>query len=138
MLRRIVGSADRWALATGVGLALGYGLALAAGLGEHGELADKVAQSALAGAAGGAIIGLLQWRVLEHRVARSRWWVPASIAGWATGAALGAAAGYFDDGLDILIGPIVAAAICGVLLVALVPPGSCPAPPCSTATATVT
>jgi hypothetical protein len=119
-LRPAVGSAQGWAIATGIGLGLGYGLAVAVGLGENGGLAGKIAQSAVAGAAGGAIIGALQWRVLERRVAGSRWWVPASIAGWAAGAALGAAAGYFDDGLDILIGPTVAAAVCGIVLVALV------------------
>jgi hypothetical protein len=68
------------------------------------------------------------WRVLERRVDRSRWWVPASIGGWALGAALGAAAGYFDDGLDIVIGPLVAAATSGAVLVALVQSPSGPAP----------
>jgi hypothetical protein len=63
---------------------------------------------------------MLQWRVLARRVDGARRWVPASIAGWATGAALSSAASHIDEGLDILIGPVVAAAISGVVLVALI------------------
>jgi hypothetical protein len=120
VIRPALGSARGWAVATGVGLGLGYGLAVALGLGESGGFVGKMAQTITAGAAGGAIIGMLQWRVLAHRVDDARWWVLASIAGWATGAALSSAASHIDEGLDILIGPVVAAAISGVVLVALI------------------
>ena len=126
-LAKVMGTARGWAVATGLGLGLGYGLAVAVGLGDSAGLAQQVAQSAVAGAAGGAILGALQWRILDRRVDHARWWVPASIIGWAAGAALGAAAGYFDDGLDILIGPVAAAAVTGVALVALMRTGP-PAP----------
>jgi hypothetical protein len=64
-------------------------------------------------------MGTLQWLVLRARVAGARWWVPASIVGWAAGGAAADAVGYFVDGLDIVAGPIVAAATSGLALVAL-------------------
>lgn len=33
-------------------------------------------------AAGGTLVGLLQWRVLRGTLARAAWWIPASAAGW--------------------------------------------------------
>ena len=119
-IRPALGSARGWAVATGVGLGLGYGLAVALGLGESGGFLEKMAQTVVAAAAAGAIIGTLQWRVLARRVDDARWWVPASIAGWAAGGALSSAASHIDEGLDILIGPVVAAAISGAVLVALI------------------
>ena len=75
------------------------------------------------GAAIGAILGTLQFFVLRARVPEARRWVPASIVGWAAGAAAGDAVGYFVEGLDIMVGPVVAAAVTGIALVALLQPG---------------
>ncbi|NTU77973.1 MAG: hypothetical protein HGA45_00990 [Chloroflexales bacterium] len=36
-------------------------------------------------ALGGALVGVLQQRILRHWVARSWWWVPASTVGWTLG-----------------------------------------------------
>ena len=45
-------------------------------------------------AAGGTVLGVLQWLVLRRRVARAGWWVLASTAGWAVlGAVYGAITG---------------------------------------------
>jgi hypothetical protein len=120
VLRRALGDTGPWALATALGVGAAFGLAVALGLGEHPAFAGRVVESAEAGAAGGAIIGTVQWWVLKTRVPGAGWWVPASIVGWMTGAALGTLASYFDDGLDIMIGPVVAAAVAGPVLVALV------------------
>jgi hypothetical protein len=119
-LRRALDDTGPWALATALGVGAAFGLAVALGLGEHADFAGRVVESAEAGAAGGAIIGTVQWWVLKTRVPSAGWWVPASIAGWMTGAALGTLAGYFDDGLDIMIAPVVAAAVAGPVLVALI------------------
>lgn len=117
VLRRALGDARRWAVATGVGL--GVGIALALTMGEGTGLSGKVLEGAVHGAAIGAILGTLQSFVLSARVPGARWWVPASIAGWAVGAAAGDAVGYFVEGLDIVAGPVVAAAVTGIALVAL-------------------
>jgi hypothetical protein len=114
-----LGSVNGWAIATALGFGVGIALAVGLGLGENGGFLDLLVQSTAAGAAVGAIVGLLQWRVLASRVEGARWWVPVSIAGWAAGAALGSVASHVDDGLDILIAPIVAAAIAGPALVVL-------------------
>jgi hypothetical protein len=117
VLRRALGDAGRWAVATGIGL--GAGIALALAMGEGTGLAGKVLEGVVHGAAVGAIIGMLQWQVLRPRLQRARWWPPASIVGWAAGAAAGDAAGYAVDGLDIVVAPVVAAANTGVALAAL-------------------
>ena len=121
VLKRALGQAKRWAVATGVGL--GVGIALALAMGERSGLGGKVVEGMVHGAVIGALLGTLQWLVLRARVPRARWWVPASIAGWATGAAAGDAVGYFVEGLDIVAGPVVAAAVTGIALVALLQPG---------------
>ena len=121
LLRRVLGEAKRWAVATGVGL--GVGIALALAMGEGTGLGGKVLEGTAHGSAIGAVLGTLQWLVLRARVPRARWWVPASIAGWATGAAAGDAVGYFVEGLDIVAGPVVAAAVTGIALVELLQPG---------------
>jgi CubicO group peptidase (beta-lactamase class C family) len=118
-LGRALSSANGWAVATGLGLGVGIAVDLALGLEEQTELAAHVVTGAQAGAVGGAVIGVLQARVLQRHVSRYRWWVAASIIGWAAGAAGGDAVGYFADGLDIVVGPVVAAAVTGVALVAL-------------------
>ncbi len=121
VLRRVLGDAKRWALATGVGF--GAGIALALALPQGTGLAGRILTGVVHGAAIGALLGTLQWRVLRARMPGARWWVPASIGGWAVGGAVADAVGYFVDGLDIVAGPAVAAAVTGIALVALLQPG---------------
>jgi hypothetical protein len=71
----------------------------------------------VAGALGGSVIGTLQWLVLRSRIPGARWWVAASIAGWAAGAAAGDGVAYFVEGLDLVVAPIVSAWVTGIELV---------------------
>jgi len=119
VLRRVLGDARGWAVATGVGL--GVGIALALAMGEGTGLGGKILEGTVHGAAIGAILGTLQFFVLRARVQGARRWVPASIVGWAAGAAAGDVVGYFVEGLDIVVGPVVAAAITGIALVVVLP-----------------
>lgn len=95
-------------------------MALGVAIGEREGLAGTTLVGTVDGAAAGAIIGTLQWRVLRGRLTGARWWVPASIGGWAIAGALANAVGYFVDGLDIVALFVGAAAATGVALVALV------------------
>jgi hypothetical protein len=119
VLRRCLADARRWALATGFGLGAGIALAVAVGLGDSPGLAAQIAQGAVAGAVAGAVIGTLQWLVLRSRIPGARWWIAASIAGWAAGAAAGDGVAYFASGLDLVVAPIVAASVTGIALMAL-------------------
>jgi len=89
------------------------------GLGESPGLAAQITQGALAGAVAGTVIGAMQWLVLRSRIAGARWWIAASIAGWAAGAAAGDGVAYAVDGLDLVVAPLVAAAVTGIALVRL-------------------
>jgi hypothetical protein len=120
VLRQTLGDARRWALATGVGLGVGMALAVAMGLGETPGLGAQITQGAVAGALAGTAIGTVQWRVLRTRLPGARWWVAASIAGWAAGAAAGDAAAYFVEGLDLMVAPVIAASVTGIALVGLI------------------
>jgi len=119
VLRRALGEARCWPQATGVGLGVGVALAAAAGLGDAPGLVAQIAQGAVAGAAGGAVIGTLQWVVLTSQVCDAPWWVAASVAGWATGAAAGDLVAYYAGGLDRVITPVVAASMTGIAVAAL-------------------
>jgi hypothetical protein len=119
VLRRALGEARCWPQATGVGLGVGVALAAAAGLGDTPGLVAQIAQGAVAGAAGGAVIGTLQWVVLTAQVCEARWWVVASVAGWATGTAVGGGVAYYAAGFDRVISPVVAASVTGIAVAAL-------------------
>jgi hypothetical protein len=118
VLRRLLGHARGWALATGVGLGIGIGLAVATEP-ESSALVTDMVEGLVWGAAVGAIVGTLQWRVLRAGVSGARWWVPASIAGWALAASVAVAADYYVDGLGIAAFTLVAAAVTGLALAAL-------------------
>jgi|SRR5215472_963200 len=119
ILRRALRQARCWAQATAVGLGVGVALALVAGLGDTPGLGAQIAQGAVAGALAGAVIGTLQWIVLTTQVCAARWWVVVSVAGWATGAAVGDGVAYYARGLDLVISPVVAASVTGVAVAAL-------------------
>ena len=122
VLRHALVDVKKWALVTGLGF--GAGIALAFAIGEGRGLGGKVAAGLVHGAAVGAIVGTLQWRVLHARVPAARWWVLASIGGWAIAAAVADAAGYFVDGIGIIVGPVVAAAVTGAAMARLTRPGA--------------
>jgi len=64
-------------------------LAIAVELGDTSGPAAQIAQGAVAGTTARAVIGTLQWLVPRTRFSAARWWVAASVGGWATGAAAG-------------------------------------------------
>jgi hypothetical protein len=72
-----------WGLAF-LGFPLG-GIAASALVGSIGS----VAETALAGAATGAVVGAAQWLVLSRRLPLSPWWIVATGAGMSVGLALG-------------------------------------------------
>jgi hypothetical protein len=100
ILRGRVGAASwGWVIATGLGWALGIGLfphssailngSLAAMLTFLGTIKNlkefpfAALDYPFGGAALGLFVGVLQWVLLRRQWARSGWWVPASVAGWA-------------------------------------------------------
>jgi hypothetical protein len=99
-------------------------MALGVALGERTGLAGRTLRGVIDGASGGAIIGTLQWRVLRPWVTGVRWWVPASIAGWALAGGAANAVGYFVDGLDIVVLFVFAAGATGGALNAILRSGS--------------
>lgn len=117
VLRRVLGRAAGWAVATGVGFALGIALALI--IGEGDGLTARILGGAVHGAEVGIIVGTLQYLVLKPHVEDARRWIPASMGAWVLGAVAADIVGYFVDGLDILAGPIVAAAASGVAVIRL-------------------
>lgn len=117
VLRRVLGRAAGWAVATGVGFGLGIALALI--IGEGDGLTARILGGAVHGAEVGIIVGALQYLVLKPHVEDARRWIPASMGAWVLGAVAADIVGYFVDGLDILAGPIVAAAASGVAVVRL-------------------
>jgi hypothetical protein len=117
VLRRVLGRAAGWAVATGVGFGLGITLALI--IGEGDGLTARILGGAVHGAEVGIIVGTLQYLVLKPHVEDARRWIPASMGAWVLGAVAADIVGYFVDGLDILAGPIVAAAASGVAVVRL-------------------
>ncbi len=81
----------KWILATTLGWLVAFALWPEPG---HGQFAY------------GAIVGTVQWIVLQSLIPEHRWWIPASAAGWAGGAV----------GVALLLpaaNPIVAQAIIG-------------------------
>jgi hypothetical protein len=117
VLRRVLGRAAGWAVATGVGFGLGITLALI--IGEGDGLTARILGGAVHGAEVGIIVGTLQYLVLKPHVEDARRWIPASMGAWVLGAVAADIVGYFVDGLDILAGPIVAAAASGVAVIRL-------------------
>src|SRR5215475_5812185 len=115
VLRRVLGDARGWALATGVGFLIGLSVAVV--IGEGDGLLAKVLAGAVHGIETGAIMGVLQYRVLRTRIDGARAWIPASMVVWLIGAMVADLVGYFVDGLDIIAGPVAAAAASGIVLI---------------------
>lgn len=91
VLRRRVAGIGSWILAGAVGMGVaggtGYGTAVlvfgySEGLEGLGSAAAVVGWTVV-GAFGGAVTGILQWRVLRRYVCGAGWWVLASALGWA-------------------------------------------------------
>jgi len=117
VLRHVLGRVTAWAVATGFGFGLGIALALI--IGEGDGLLAQVLAGAVHGLETGLIVGIFQYLVLKPHVADARRWIPASTIAWIVGAVAADITGYFVDGLDILVGPVVAAAASGIALVRL-------------------
>ncbi len=109
VLRKRIPVSGRWITASATGLAVaggvGYGAAvLAFGFSEDlegiGSIASLLSWTLVAGA-GGALAGVLQWRVLRRQVRLAGRWVLASIAGWGLGMAV--AAGVMVAGFQFMI-----------------------------------
>ncbi len=64
-------------------------------------------------AAGGIVVGVLQWLVLRRQVARAGWWVLASTVGWVVGGPVGAFVGW--PALGAVYGAITGSALVGLL-----------------------
>ena len=127
VLRRRISQSGAWVTASVAGLGIaggaGYGLAVLI-FGYSRDLEDLANPAAIAGwalvtACGGAIAGLLQWRVLRSQVRQAGSWVAASTLGWGlSAAAMGTVAvasfriaGDANPGLLWFLGAIVAAGI---------------------------
>ena len=65
------------------------------------------------GTVGGGVSGVLQWFILWWNGYRVRWWVGASVGGWALGGAIATAA---VGGAGVLLGGMIAGVITGVPL----------------------
>lgn len=81
-----------------------------ASLGVYGSL---ISFGLVVGAVGGGVSGVLQWFILRWNGYRVRWWVGASLGGWALG---GAIATIVVGGAGVLLGGMIAGAITGVPL----------------------
>lgn len=78
-LRRRIGQAGWWILATTVGVSSGF-LALAVIRTITGALIETMGAALI-----GIVAGIAQWFVLRRRVSRAGWWVLASIVSWVAG-----------------------------------------------------
>lgn len=128
VLRRQVSDAGLWVAACiGGGLAVGVlgaavGVLAGVGAGVVGGLRPAVEVGAdTAGVAAavsyGAVVGVVQWLVLQRQFPRSYWWVLASAAGWILG---GLAAGVTEGVagwavLGAVYGAITGVALAGIL-----------------------
>ena len=117
-LRRIVRRAGFWVLAIIIGFTISSSIhgVVCHVYGYPDDLGPLGALGwAAASVVGGALAGLLQQRILRHRVCHSAWWVPASAAGW----------GLCDIGFGIVskilgvrllvVGLIVSSALLGIV-----------------------
>ncbi len=127
VLRKRVSGSGAWVTASAAGLGIaggaGYGVAVLI-FGYSEELEELGSLAAIVGwtlvtACGGAIAGLLQWRVLRSQVRRAGSWVAASAVGWGlSAAAMGTVVvaslrivGDANPGLLWFLGAIVAGGI---------------------------
>ena len=140
VLRRQVAGAAWWIVTGVVGAALVGILAMLLGwvVGVGGRLVGGTAWGAswgpdwsadpggdvgfvVAVAAGGTVLGLLQWLMLRRQVARAGWWVLASTVGWVMG---GLVSGITDTAAGWAVLGAVYGAITGAALVWLLRRGA--------------
>ena len=74
-----------WMLASTVGWVVG-GVMFVPVVVLAGTALDVLVGWAVAGAVGGAVVGVWQWLVLREQSVRAGWWIVASTAGWAVAA----------------------------------------------------
>ena len=79
-----VSGADRWTVMTTIGVVVGHAVG-AALLWDADSLGGRTSSAAVGGAVFGVLVGLMQWLVLQERMHRAGWWVPASALGLAVG-----------------------------------------------------
>lgn len=95
------GFALRWALATAVGWLVGFVICEAFKAFFRSLSSD--------GAVIGTCVGIAQWLVLGERIDRTRWWILASIIGFAVGKAVG-------DALAVSIAGVVGIGLSGAAI----------------------
>jgi hypothetical protein len=89
IVRRHVSGARWWALASILGSVVGTGVGIAVLLaaGYHIDYIRGATASAewgiIISAVGGAMVGVMQWSILQREFSKAGWWVLASAAGWA-------------------------------------------------------
>lgn len=80
VLRRQILNADWWILASVAGWVIGEGIALFATMGF-----TRILNISISAVVIGAMIGIMQWLVLRHKVYGAKWWILASTMGWTLG-----------------------------------------------------
>jgi hypothetical protein len=98
-----------WALAF-----LSFPVAGLAGIAIAGPVTTPL-DGVLAGVASGAVVGLVQWLVLRHRLSLSPWWIAATAAGMGAGLALGTTLlGTQTDGVTLPLRGLMTGAGIGI------------------------
>ena len=119
VLRRRVRGAGMWVPATVAAWALFWALNMAGAFGQGSGVGGRVLEGLGHGALFGGLLGVAQWWVLRGTARGARWWVPASVVGWAVSAALGdglkAALGG-EGPIDLAVGLAAGAAVTGACL----------------------
>lgn len=121
VLRRQVGRAGWWVLATSLGYVVVF--LLGTSLFPRGNALELgFAEQVLLGTVLGAMVsvpgGILQWlMVLRRQVAQAGWWVLASVVSWAVGFAISFALRVTLGGLFFVAGVVVALALTGLAMV---------------------
>jgi hypothetical protein len=115
LLRRKLERAGWWALVNGLG---GFIVAVLyfALMGVVSEATNEIIHNGVAG----AVVGLLQWRILRLQVARAHLWIPATIVGFVVaggGAAIVSAVTGLDVGTSGIFGVAAMSAMTGGVMV---------------------
>jgi hypothetical protein len=133
LVRRHLARSGWWILGSAIGAGVGAAVALLVAGAANGPVAWLLG-GLIGGLLGGAIIGYLQWRVLQDHFApgNALWWIGGSAAAWALGllvigmgmdsVASGTASiqpGIVQVGLLAVLGAVLASGVTGLVLMRL-------------------